>query len=93
MRQKEDRGRIGGAILDVWWHSIFALPAGGVGPAAWPSRFRFDELPNVVMTAHTSGITAEAALESVTEVAANLDNIVLGRPLQNVLRKGKGHGA
>jgi len=79
---------IGGAVLDVWWHSIFELPAGGVGPAAWPSSYRFDQLPNVLMSAHSSGMTDEAHDEAIREVAANLDNLALGRPLENVVRKG-----
>ena len=62
--------------------------ANPVGPAAWPSKYRFDLLPNVLMSAHTSGSTAEAGAESVREVAKNLDNFALGRPLENVLRKG-----
>lgn len=80
--------RIGGAVLDVWWNNVFQLPEGGVGPRAWPSTFRFDQLPNVVMSAHTSGHTLEAASESIKEVAANLDNLANARPLQNVVRKG-----
>ena len=81
-------GRIGGAILDVWWHDIFEMQPGAVGPDAWPSRFRFDQLPNVIMSAHTSGHTHGSLLESLRESAANLDNLALGRPLQNIIRKG-----
>ena len=74
--------------LDVWWHSTYDLPQGGVGPSAWPSRFRFDKLPNVLMSAHTSGQTMEAVGESIREVAANLDALARGEPLRNVVRKG-----
>ena len=79
---------IGGAVLDVWWNSMFSLPPGGVGPKSWPSAYRFDELPNVIMSGHTSGSTLGSQLESVIEVAANLDSLALGRPLKNVLRNG-----
>ena len=43
---------IGGAVLDVWWNDIFRLPDGGVGPSSWPSKFPFNELPNVVVRGH-----------------------------------------
>ena len=79
-------GRIGGAVLDVWWNSLFRLPPGGVGPSAWPSRFPFNELPNVRMSPHMSGSTPEAVDESNKEMAHNLDNLALGKPLVNVLR-------
>ena len=82
-------GTIGGAVLDVWWHDVYDMKPGGVGPDNWPSKYRFDQLgDHVIMSDHTSGITAEAHLESLTEAAANLDNLALGRPLQNVVRNG-----
>ena len=80
---------VGGAILDVWWNSIFELPPGGVGPSSWPSAHRFDQLPNVIMSPHESGNTPQSRDEAITEVAQNLDNLALGRPLENVVRKGK----
>ena len=60
-----------------------------LGPASWPSSYRFDELDNVVMSAHTSGITKGSEAESVKEIAKNLDNLALGKPLENVIRPGK----
>eukprot|EP00966_Prymnesium_polylepis_P198912 4610150-Prymnesium_polylepis.1 len=81
--------RIGGAVLDVWWHDIFELEPGAVGPSAWPSHFRFDLLPNVIMSPHDSGDTPEAREEALAEVAANLDALALGEPLQNVVRPAK----
>jgi hypothetical protein len=33
-------------------------------------------------------MTDEAHDEAIREVAANLDNLALGRPLENVVRKG-----
>ena len=70
-------------------HTPSPLPppgSGGVGPSAWPSSYRFDELPNVIMTAHDSGETAGAAAESVREVATNLDRLARGLPPLNVIR-------
>lgn len=83
-------GKIGGAVLDVWWHPLFNQTQGGTGPANWPSKFRFDELPNVIMSPHVSGDTPEALIESTREVAANLDALALGKPLENVVRKASG---
>ena len=80
---------IGGAVIDVWWHDIFRMKDGDYGPASWPSSYRFDELDNVVMSAHTSGITKGSEAESVKEIAKNLDNLALGKPLENVIRPGK----
>ena len=77
---------IGGAVIDVWWHSIFSLPPGGTGPDAWPSQFRFDKLPNVLMSAHVSGDTVESRDEAMAEVATNLDHLHKGLPLINVVR-------
>ena len=77
------------AVLDVWWNSIFRLPSGGVGPSNWPSKHRFDLLPNVIMSPHESGRTAESEEEAIKEVASNLDALSLGKPLSNVVRKGK----
>jgi phosphoglycerate dehydrogenase-like enzyme len=79
-------GAIGGAVLDVWWNDIFRIPAGTYGPSSWPSALRFDKLPNVIMTPHDSGDSAESLHEALSEVAANLDNLALGRPLENVVR-------
>ena len=81
--------RIGGAVLDVWWNPLFKLKDGGVGPAAWPSKFPFNDLSNVLMSPHDSGATPQAFEEGVKEIARNLDHLALGEPLENVLRPGK----
>jgi len=79
-------GSIGGAVLDVWWNAIFQIPPGTFGPSSWPSAYRFDELSNVIMTPHDSGESDEAQIEALREIAANLDNLALGLPLDNVVR-------
>ena len=86
-------GAIGGAVLDVWWNDIFRLPPGGVGPKSWPSQFRFDQLPNVIMSPHESGDTNEAFVTAAKTIATNLDSLALGRPLENVVRKRQPHEA
>lgn len=78
------RPLIGGAVLDVWWHDH--LPKGGTGPQAWPSQYRFDSLPNVIMSPHSSSLTPQARQYGIDCVAANLDRFAQGKPLQNVIR-------
>lgn len=62
------------------------MKAGTKGPASWPSRFPFDDLENVVMTSHASSTTPDQNTEGTRELATILDNLVLGRPLINVIR-------
>eukprot|EP00316_Scyphosphaera_apsteinii_P023877 CAMPEP_0119320998 /NCGR_PEP_ID=MMETSP1333-20130426/54124_1 /TAXON_ID=418940 /ORGANISM="Scyphosphaera apsteinii, Strain RCC1455" /LENGTH=335 /DNA_ID=CAMNT_0007327853 /DNA_START=101 /DNA_END=1108 /DNA_ORIENTATION=- len=79
-------GTLAGAVIDVWWHSLHSIIPATFGPDSWPSAYRFDLLHNVIMTPHDSGESAEAEQEALREIAANLDNFALGKPLQNVVR-------
>ena len=77
--------RIGGAVIDVWYrypHPKDPVPA--------PSRFRFQELDNVLMTAHNSAHTEETRNRRWQSVAANLDRLARGEALQNVCFTGTG---
>lgn len=38
------------------------------------------------MSPHSSGETPEAMQTAISEIAQNMDNLALGKPLQNVLR-------
>ncbi|MFF8102139.1 2-hydroxyacid dehydrogenase [Streptomyces sp. NPDC016640] len=69
-------GTIAGAALDVWWSA----------PPDAPSRLPFHELPNVLMTPHHSGHTADTFAARATEIAANIDRLERGDPLGNVVR-------
>ncbi|MGX1314645.1 phosphoglycerate dehydrogenase-like enzyme [Streptomyces calvus] len=69
-------GTLAGAALDVWWS----------GPPGAPSRLPFHELPNVLMTPHHSGHTAETFAARATEIAANIDRLERGDALSNVVR-------
>jgi len=73
-------GRIGGAVLDVWWQRF------EVDPKIWPSSFNFSALPNVWMTPHTSYNTQEAHEEGMRQAASNFDALARGEPLQNIVR-------
>jgi phosphoglycerate dehydrogenase-like enzyme len=66
-------GRLGGAALDVWWR--YPSPA---DPHARPSHLPFHELPNVLMTPHTSSASESTSERRWSVVADNLDRFVRG---------------
>lgn len=72
--------RIAGAALDVWWRYPDANGAGT------PSTAPFADLPNVLMTPHISGVTDETFRRRVTDIADNINRLVDGTPLRNVVR-------
>jgi phosphoglycerate dehydrogenase-like enzyme len=73
-------GHLGGAALDVWWQ----YPAPGE-PDRRPSRRPFYELPNVLMTPHSSSSSEATAERRLSVVAANLDRFARGKPLENIV--------
>jgi phosphoglycerate dehydrogenase-like enzyme len=72
--------RIGGAALDVWYR----YPASGFD-VLLPSTAPFQELANVIMTPHLSAWTHGLVERRWAKMAANLDALAEGRPLQNVV--------
>ena len=73
-------GRLGGAAIDVWWRYPTAAE-----PHPLPSRFPFHELPNVLMTPHSSSYTWGAADRRYGGIVANIDRLSRGEPLVNVV--------
>jgi phosphoglycerate dehydrogenase-like enzyme len=73
--------RIAGAVLDVWYRYPNAENA-----HPRPSAFAFHELGNVIMTPHMSGWTRGMVDRRWAEIAGNLDRLVRGEPLVNVVR-------
>ncbi|HEY3911434.1 MAG TPA: 2-hydroxyacid dehydrogenase [Stellaceae bacterium] len=73
-------GQIGGAALDTWWRYPSAEE-----PEPRPSRHPFHELPNVVMTPHCSPWTEGTVERRSRDVARNIDRLVRGQPLENVV--------
>jgi phosphoglycerate dehydrogenase-like enzyme len=73
-------GHLGGAALDVWWQ----YPSAGE-PDRRPSRRPFHELPNVLMTPHSSSSSDATAERRWSLVAANLDRFARGEPLENIV--------
>ncbi len=73
--------KIGGGIIDVWW----SYPS-AAAPEAPPSRHPFHTLPNVILTPHSSGWTTGMRRRRAGQIAANLDHLARGEPLDNVVR-------
>lgn len=73
-------GRLGGAALDVWWRYPTAAD-----PHPRPSRFPFHDLPNVLMTPHSSSFTEGTADRRYSGIVANIDRLSRGEPLVNVV--------
>src|SRR5438477_940897 len=73
-------GHLGGAALDVWWQ--YPTPA---EPERRPSRQPFHELPNVLITPHSSSSTEATADRRWSVVAANLDRFARGETLENIV--------
>jgi phosphoglycerate dehydrogenase-like enzyme len=83
-RALKDR-RIAGAAIDVWYQYPKA------GKPCNPSRFPFHKLPNVVMTPHVSGWMLGTRQNRLQLAAENIDRLVAGRPLLNVVQGPKKH--
>jgi phosphoglycerate dehydrogenase-like enzyme len=74
-------GRLGGAIIDVWW----TYP-GPDDPAPRPAALPFHQLSNVLMTPHIAS-WSDAYVERRWEaIARNLERYLAGADLENVVR-------
>jgi phosphoglycerate dehydrogenase-like enzyme len=69
-----------GAALDVWWRYPTAAE-----PKMRPSRLPFHELPNVLMTPHSSSFTEGTAARRFGAIAGNIDRFIRGEPLVHVV--------
>jgi phosphoglycerate dehydrogenase-like enzyme len=71
--------RIAGAALDVWYQ--YPGTDGRGEPATKP----FGRLDNIIMTPHSSGVTAETFRGRAREIAENITRLSLNQPLKNVV--------
>ena len=76
--------RIGGAAIDTWYR----YPAQGEARGE-PSSLPFRDLDNVIMTPHGSGWTEGLRPRRCRLIAENLDRLVRGEPLVNVVRQAE----
>jgi phosphoglycerate dehydrogenase-like enzyme len=71
--------RIAGAAIDVWYQ--YPGPDGRGEPSALP----FGRLDNIIMTPHSSGVTAETFRGRAREIAENITRLSKNEPLKNVV--------
>jgi phosphoglycerate dehydrogenase-like enzyme len=86
------------AALDVWWRDVDTLSAeqpmlpwmqpNATGTDSWPSRFRFDQLPEVIMTPHLAARTNVESTARFAQVAQQLDRLAQDEPPDYILRSG-----
>jgi len=62
------KGILKGAAIDVW----YAYPEKGKATTAQPSKYPIHELPNVVLSPHLAGFTAEAARLNIEQTIENI---------------------
>jgi phosphoglycerate dehydrogenase-like enzyme len=74
-------GVIGGAAIDVWY--TYPGPDGRGAPSSLP----FAQLPNALMTPHSSGVTRDTFRGRVDDIAANIVRLDRGEPLRNVVNR------
>ncbi len=77
--------RIAGAAIDVWYR----YPKNE--KACRPSRFPFHKLSNVIMTPHIAGWMLGTRQNRLQLVSENIDRLVAGKPLLNVIQGPRKH--
>ena len=71
--------RIGGAVLDTW----YSYPTSG--STARPAEQPFEELDNVLMTPHISGVTSQTFAGRAKDIGQNIARLQQGESLMNVV--------
>jgi phosphoglycerate dehydrogenase-like enzyme len=74
-------GVIRAAAIDVWYR----YPSDDSVSA--PSDLPFAELPNLLMTPHSSGVTRGTFIGRSDDIAANIGRLQRGEPLENVINR------
>jgi phosphoglycerate dehydrogenase-like enzyme len=70
-----------GAAIDTWWN----YPEKPM-QFAYPSKYPFFALDNVLMTAHAGGFSAESVKRSWEDSARNVVRLLMEKPLENVIK-------
>lgn len=78
-------GRLGGAVLDVWYR----YPGSAEPAEVTPSHFDFAALPNVMMTPHISGWTEGTAARRLMSIADNIRRAASGSVVSNIVAVGR----
>ena len=78
-------GRLAGAAVDVWYHYPDS------DSPQLPADAPLHELPNIIITPHTSGYTEGTMRHRWAAIAENIRRLTTGEPLANVVwPKGQG---
>lgn len=75
------KGTIAGAVIDVWWQYPDAA-----NPHRRGATLPFHELPNVMMTPHSSQWTEQMMDRRWDMIVGNLGRLYRGEVLQNIIR-------
>jgi phosphoglycerate dehydrogenase-like enzyme len=75
---------IAAAAIDVWYD--YPGPDGRGTPSALP----FSELPNILMTPHSSGVSQQTFVGRVDDIADNITRLTRGEQLRNVVAPAVG---
>ena len=78
-------GQIAGAVIDTWYN----YPSVAT-PRTAPADLPLDQLDNIVITPHLSGWTDGQQRRRWQRIGDNIENLLSGRPLDNVLRQAEG---
>ncbi len=73
--------RLGGAVLDVWWH----YPKNPNDDKTLPADFPFESLDNVICTLHSSAWTRELMWRRYGVIAKNIECLSAGKTLKNTI--------
>ena len=76
--------KIGGAIIDVWYNYI-----GADKKEVWPSNYPFQDLENVILSAHESAWTREQIERRWKFIAGNLERVEQNLPPENLVFYGE----
>jgi phosphoglycerate dehydrogenase-like enzyme len=71
-----------GAAIDTWWN----YPEKPM-QFAYPSKYPFFAIDNIVMTAHAGGFSAESVKRSWEDSVRNIVRLLMGKPLENIIKE------
>ena len=75
--------KIGGAVIDVWYNHVSPEK-----PDIWPSNLPFQDLDNIIVTAHESAAAREQVQRRWQFVASNIKRVIDGDAPMNFVFEG-----
>ncbi len=84
--------RIAGAGIDVWYNYPKSRASGKKEPVpCYPSEYPFDELDNIVMTAHRAWVSDMPWFENTKEIVRNVARYMKGKEPKNIVDLNEGY--